>query len=382
VVRPRIATRLLVAVLLLLGFPFTAAEDAKRKELDDLRTRIRDTVTDRQRLQSDADNAKTDLRTQELALAEAERRLTEIRQTIIEKYKRLEAVTEQSTTELSALASERERLAQLLRAHYALGREDSLKLVLSQEDPQRLSRILTYHDLHTRARVQQVAAAGKRLRDSALIAESTRLEMEKLQYLENEQGALVEKVRRLRAAREQTIAAIAGKISERNRALEQLREDKRALEKLLYSLPGDAVGTAPSVPGGKGIKDQKGELAWPTTGHVVREFDDTASTDSELPLHGVLIEASPGSSVRAVSDGRVAFADWFQGFGLLLIIDHGDDYISLYGHNQSLARKAGDSVKRGEVIATVGDSGGQQRSGLYFAIRHRGKPLDPVLWCR
>lgn len=376
------ARLLLLTVLLSLPVPGTTAED-KHRELEQLRTRIRDAVTEKKRLESDIGKARDDLRRKELALAEANGRLAELRLAIAEKRTRLEALTTESANDTGTLAAERDRLARILRAHYAMGRQQRLKLALNLDDPERFGRLLTFHDMVARARTEQVSAAGRRLQNTTLIAENIRLETEKLEFLEAEQRRLIDNIDQLREARKQTVAALSSELKEQNQALRELRADKRALEKLLYSLPAvaePAVQSAPSA--GYGLAAAKGRLPWPTAGRVTRSFTDRPNNDSELPPHGVLIEAAAGTAVHAIGGGRVRFADWFQGFGLLLIIDHGGGYMSLYGHNQSLNKKSGDNVQEGEVIAAVGDSGGQQASGLYFAIRHNGKPLDPAQWCR
>lgn len=126
----------------------------------------------------------------------------------------------------------------------------------------------------------------------------------------------------------------------------------------------------------------RGKLPWPVNGRLLARFGDARGNDARAKWDGVMISANPGTQVRAVHGGRVVFADWLRGAGLLVILDHGNGYLSLYGHNQSLLKSAGDIVKAGEAISTVGDSGGQDAAGLYFAIRQQGRPTDPSQWCR
>jgi len=126
----------------------------------------------------------------------------------------------------------------------------------------------------------------------------------------------------------------------------------------------------------------RGKLPWPVNGRLLARFGETRGDDARTKWDGVMISASSGSQVHAVHGGRVVFADWLRGAGLLVILDHGNGYLSLYGHNQSLLKKPGDVVKAGEAISTVGTSGGQDTPALYFAIRQQGRPTDPSQWCR
>ena len=147
------------------------------------------------------------------------------------------------------------------------------------------------------------------------------------------------------------------------------------------SIPGPLVSSSGETFGGA-FSSARGKLPWPVNGRLLARFGETRGGDSRTKWDGVMISASPGSQVRAVHGGRVVFADWLRGAGLLVILDHGNGYLSLYGHNQSLLKSAGDVVKAGEAISTVGNSGGQDSSGLYFAIRQQGRPSDPAQWCR
>ncbi len=145
--------------------------------------------------------------------------------------------------------------------------------------------------------------------------------------------------------------------------------------------PGPLVSSTGAVYGGA-FGSARGKLPWPVNGRVVARFGSQRGDDPRAKWDGVLISASAGSTVRAVHGGRVVFADWLRGAGLLVILDHGGGYLSLYGHNQSLLKDAGDTVKAGDPIATVGTSGGQSSPAVYFAIRHQGRPADPTTWCR
>jgi len=369
------------ALVLLTVSLSVAAEDDKRGELDELRTRIRAAATEKKRLQEDAGKVMSELKQQEMALADASERLAQINEAVEQKQANLTVLVAHRQQLDATLHAERQLLARALRSHYASDPHDTLKLVLNQEDPQQLSRLLMYHALLTRSTLKQIASATAALHHTDAIAETTRLETEKLQYLQAEQTKAIASVDQLRVDRKKTLLALKSEIASQEERLRALRTDKRALEKLLQSLHGPP-GAAVIPVTGTGLGKLKGQLPWPTPGRIARKFGENTSKDSELTTRGVFIEAKAGSVVRAVADGRVAFADWFQSFGLLLIVDHGEGYLSLYGHNQSLSKKVGEVVRGGELIAAVGDSGGQNLSGLYFEIRYRGTAEDPAQWCR
>jgi septal ring factor EnvC (AmiA/AmiB activator) len=380
----RTASRLLVAapLALTLSSPPIRAAEPSREQIDSLRTQIQATVKTREQLEQEQEQARKDLQQQELELAQATSRLEQLREQLHQSRQRLTELTQRADTELNALNAQREWLAHVIRAQYLSGEKDTIKLLLRQSDTGRLQRVMTYHEIITRKRIQTVADATKSLGDTRLVAESVRLESSRLQSLTAEQTRAAEEIKALRAAREKTIATLGAQISETNRSLEALRADKRALEKLLYSLPSTppkAVGADTKDPAtAKGLADRKGRLPWPVDGKISNPFTDGANAERH---HGVYIAAETGKPVNAIEAGIVRFADWFQGFGLLVIIDHGDGYISLYGHNQTLATRTGDTVRAGQAIAAVGNTGGQGHSGLYFAIRHNGRPQDPAEWC-
>ncbi|MEZ5446207.1 MAG: peptidoglycan DD-metalloendopeptidase family protein [Gammaproteobacteria bacterium] len=369
-------------VLLCFALPALPQEDSDRAELEVLRSRIKDTVTEKKRLKADATEALDDLRKQELELAAASEQLASLRARMKDRQARLQQLIAEGERDSATLDGERAFLARVVRSHHAAGREQGIRLILGQDDPARVTRVLAYHEYFVRTRLQRVVASASKLRNTALIAENTRLETEKLLSLESEQAGMIVEIERLRAERRQTLAALHERISESDEALNSLRASKRELEKLLYSLPAEsnpAAGASGAQPALNGLR---GRLPWPTTGKVVNNFTAADAQASGLHHHGVYIEAAAGAPVRAISAGRVRFADWFQGFGLLVIVDHGQGYLSLYGHNQSLGTETGATVLAGEQIASVGDSGGQRASGLYFGIRHNGEPVDPAKWCR
>ena len=184
-----------------------------------------------------------------------------------------------------------------------------------------------------------------------------------------------------RKERKKVVRSLKAEIKSKGQQLDGLLADEQELKSLLQALT-EALSDIPAAPGDhKPFAKLKGKLKWPTSGRRLKAYGESRRIGS-LRWQGVVIAGKEGQEVKAVSHGRVAYADWLRGYGLLLIIDHGDGYMTLYGHNQSLFREVGDWVEKGEVIAAVGNSGGIDNHALYFEIRKDGKPTDPIRWCR
>jgi septal ring factor EnvC (AmiA/AmiB activator) len=183
-----------------------------------------------------------------------------------------------------------------------------------------------------------------------------------------------------RRQRKELLAELGKKIKNQENTLTDLETSRGRIENLLKSL-GELLADIPTSPSEtRPFVSLKGKLPWPVNGPFMGSFGQPKNYGN-LKWNGVLIQAELGTPVHVVSHGRVAFADWLQGFGFIIIIDHGEGYMSLYGHNESLFKQTGDWVQANEVIATAGDSGGQLLTGVYFEIRSRGKPVDPSKWC-
>ncbi|MGB5519316.1 MAG: peptidoglycan DD-metalloendopeptidase family protein, partial [Gammaproteobacteria bacterium] len=183
-----------------------------------------------------------------------------------------------------------------------------------------------------------------------------------------------------RLKKNQLLSRLEQKISNQEKNLTELEGSRSRIETLLKSL-GELLADIPQSPSDlRPFRQQKGKMPWPASGPFLATYGEPRNKGG-LKWNGVLISTKHGTPVRAVSHGRVAFADWLQGFGFIIIIDHGEGYMSLYGHNETLVKQAGDWVEAGEVIAASGDSGGQPFPGVYFEIRLRGKPINPRRWC-
>ena len=237
-----------------------------------------------------------------------------------------------------------------------------------------------YYDLLNRERTREIsdylASIQKKQQLETSIGATTR-ELEQLVQKRTKQK---DQLTRHRGNRKRLLARLEKDIDNQQLTLQELESSRGRIEQLLMSL-GELLADIPSEPDAqKPFGSLRGKLPWPVRGSFSARFG-TSRHQGDLKWHGVVINSAYGTPVRAVSHGRVAFADWLQGFGFITIIDHDDGYMTLYGHNQALYKQSGDWVEAGEVIATVGDSGGQTDSGLYFEIRYQGKPVNPDRWC-
>jgi septal ring factor EnvC (AmiA/AmiB activator) len=325
-----------------------------------------------------SDRAAQDLQAAEVSVASARAQLAELHHERTELTAHRATVTADKHSHETSVAAMRTSLAQQMRAAYMIGGEEPLKLLLNQEDPARAGRMFAYYSYFGRARAGLIAAIDGAVQQLADL--DTQLAADE-QRLDGLQSATADELGQLETARSQRdVALVAIKAQSRDSALalQRLQGQQAALTALLRDLkralepfPSDANSAFGSL---------RGRLAWPVGGHLAARFGQVRA--GGLKWDGMLIDTERGADVRAVYRGRVIYADWLPGLGLLTIIDHGDGYLSLYGHNDRLYKAVGDTVSAGDVIAASGDSGGSSRPQLYFEIRKGSRPLDPSPWFR
>ena len=346
------------------------ALEAVRQEIQALEQRLK-----RQTTQRDTELAV--LREAELKVAAASEELARIRASLREqraKRAELAAESEQAATRLDG---ERAMLARQVRVSYMTGREELFKLLLSQESPATLGRMLVYYDYFNRARSARISAVGAELAHLAVLAvDSGRVEQE-LERLLAAQAREIEAQEASRTERRRALERLETSIAAGGGEIESLKREEARLTALVMELAELMAGFPEGAE--QPFASFRGRLAWPVQGRLTRRYGELRD-GGPLRWNGVLLAADAGTPVRAVYHGRIAFSDWLPGLGLLIIIDHGDGYMSLYGHNEALLREPGEWVAPGDAIAQVGDSGGQAQAGLYFEIRHNGAPVDPGPW--
>ncbi len=348
--------------------------DEVRKKIEELRAALVG-ARDRQT------KLREQLRSSEISIGEANRALRDLERQQRAKNDELRLLRQRQGDARKALAHHQVMLSEQIIASYAMGHQGHLKLILSQQDPATLGRMLAYYNYFHRARAERIAEVGNGLREIEALERDISRKSASLERLYTEQSRQIVTLESSRVARGEVLAKLNAEIQTREQALEALLQDERSLSQLVEKLREALAAESAEPTGLAPFAALKGKLPWPVEGSVVARFGTHRRAES-LPWRGVVIAAGEGSEVKAIYGGRIVFADWMRGFGLLIIIDHGKGYMSLYGYNQSLYKKVGDRVGQGEVIATVGDSGGRDSPGLYFEIRHEGKPDNPMLWCR
>jgi murein hydrolase activator len=358
---------------------FAAAQSARdeQQRLQAVRNEIKAVEQRLARQTTERDENARALRTAETDIAAAARKLAALRADLREGERKQRSLAERAERASQRLAAERGELARQVRAAYVGGREEVVKLLLSQDSPATLGRMLVYYDYFNRARGARIGAIAGEMEELAQLRAASDAAQRELADLAAAQATQVESLGHARDERRALVAKLDAGIGDTNAAIAKLRTEERRLGDLVKQLAAATAGFP--VDTGQPFARSKGKLAWPVPGRLAGDYGQPRA-GGPVKWNGVLLEAERGASVRAVYSGRVAFADWLPGLGLLVIVDHGDGYMSLYGHNESLLKEPGDRVQAGEVIAQVGDSGGQARPGLYFEIRQNGEPVNPHQW--
>lgn len=380
---PRRPTRFLAtlpaALVAVTAIFLMGSADDPEVRLEELRDRIRriqaeiEEETERRdqatatlrNIERKASMAANTLRSTETKLAESRVRQTEL-QAKVEAGKR-------------RLNSGRQALADQIRTVYAAGRAERLRLLMNQEDPSLVGRMLVYYRYLSESRVTEINSVTEEIADLASAERQLARNTEKLESLAAAQAAEARDLKASRQERAQVLAQLETRIRDKRDEAEKLAAEAAALEDLIEELRRALI----ELPGTdrEAFSKVRGKLEWPTNGVLLNDFGQPRAGGS-IKWNGVVIGTDQGRDVRAVYHGRVAYADWLPGMGLLLIIEHGDGYMSLYGHNETLYKSVGDWVAPGDVVASAGDTGGRSRAALYFEIRRNGRPENPHGWFR
>jgi septal ring factor EnvC (AmiA/AmiB activator) len=281
----------------------------------------------------------------------------------------------------ATLAADRDLLERQVRAAYLIGPQEPLKLLLNQKDPAQTGRMLEYYRYFGRSRAAQIEEIERDLGELAALDAALAEEEARLVALEQRQKGELAKLTAARERRGRALVTLEAESKNRAKELERLKDQQGGLEKLVRELRR-ALERVEKFPtdSKSAFAKLRGKLAWPVAGKLSASFGQIRA--GGVKWDGVLVAGAQGSPVRAVYHGRVVYADWLSGLGLLTIVDHGDGYLSLYGHNERLYKEVGERVTAGDTIATVGDSGGRSSPALYFEIRKGGRPVDPRPWFR
>jgi septal ring factor EnvC (AmiA/AmiB activator) len=357
----------------------TAAAEPPVEELSALRARLERLQTELAETRGERDEARERLRDSERRIGNLHRELrsTDARQR--QENTRLAALEQARGRRRAELDAQRTELEAAVRAAYALGRQDSLKLLLSQDDPAQVSRTLTYYRYLTAARATRIQNLESTLAQLDRIERQIGERQRALAELRSEQLGQRQKLEQARDERRTLLTQLNASVASRSQEIERLRHDEERLARLVRELR-TALARTP-LPPAPAPGAAKGRWRLPVKGRVSARFGSPRRI-GDLRWQGIFLASAEGAEVRAPTRGRVAYADWLRGFGLLLVLDHGNGLMTLYGHNQSLYKGVGDPVEPGETIALTGNTGGPPEPGLYFEVRVNGEPRDPLDWCK
>lgn len=374
---------LVILGMCLLGAALAAGQSdvsQTQDKLDKLRARMQEVQTRLEHERGKRSEAEKRIEALDREVADVAAKLHDNGQQQAAVRKDLERLDRRARDLRKRLAEQKERVAHLAYSTYVMGRQSRLKLFLNQQDPAVINRMLGYHDYIVAARASTIDQIKDWTAEAATLSRQQEASQSDLEALEiqyrSEQNALEKR----REERKTALAAIKSRISSSQDELSRLKENESQLERVLEELKKYLAEQKSRRVVEGAFRSMKGKLQLPVSAPIDAHFGDRRSTG--VRWDGIMLRPPDGAKVRAIFDGRVVYADWLRGFGLLLIIDHGDGFMSLYSHNDSLYKQVGDWVGAGEVIATVGTSGGLDEPGLYFEIRHNGEPQNPLSWCR
>jgi hypothetical protein len=381
IIRVRI-TVFTVALLLAVSAGATPTKSASEAEaqLSRVQSRIR-AVTEA--VQSDVaarDAVAADLHQADQALAAARQRYDEVRGRHASSSTRLAELRNEQGLARSATETARDALAQQLRATYIAGRDDALKALLNNGDPARTGRLLAYYGYLERARTADFDALvnkSQRLAKTEATVSTETAQLADLEQARRKEALALDSARKTRA---RALAQLQARIANRSVELKELKSNAAALEDLMKRLRaaltesgGDDFGAIGQ--GRRAFSELRGKLPWPARGSIAARYGETRV--GGMTWNGVLLDTHRGAEVRAPYFGRVAYADWLPGLGLLLVLDHGGGWMSLYGYNGQLLRKVGDRVKPGDLIAQSLNDSDVGKAQLYFEIRESARAVDP-----
>ena len=356
-----------------------AAPKPSAQELEQLRTRIQLLRDDLNTVRGARRDVRIELTSIERNIAVSAQQMRKTRQDLALNAKRLQELIAQRRQLHTSLARQREGLAEQIRTGYVVGRQDYMKMLLNQEQPARVGRVLTFYSYLDNARREQIENITQQMNRLSTVEEAINVENENLAAANTRLADEKTSLLALQSERRRILSRIDVELNDKTQRLENLNADEQRLTDLLRRLPVELADIPADINAKGTFAKSKGKLPWPTSGRISAAYGAPRGAGN-LRWQGVVLNAEEGADVRAVWRGRVVFTGWLNGYGMMIIIDHGEGYMSLYAHNQSVIKEVGDWTEAYEVIATVGDSGGQKHSGLYFEIRHNGKPDNPARW--
>ena len=372
--------RVSIALLACCAGAFGESDFEVRGDLERVRSRLEATAREIAKAHDEQDAHTRALARSEVLAAGIQREIARLDDRLASAHARADEARRASDRTRAELTERRHQLARAVRASYRFARRDPIAMLLDLESLLDVDRVLAYHTAIERAhakKIRGIADAVTRLeaQERVIAAEAA-----DIVALRSERQRRLTELEDQRTARAAAMQALDERIRDGKSRTTRLRADERRLLELIDALRAALSDSTLAIRDNRPFEELRGELPWPVKGPVLAPYG-TPRGESGVIWQGVLIGARAGDAVRSIHRGRVAYADWFRGLGLLIIVEHDGGFMSLYGHNRALIRETGDWVDSGEVIATVGDSGGSAKPALYFEIRHSGNPIDPGRWC-
>ena len=373
---------LLISSLFILTFSsalHASPEDEKKKQLVLLRERVKSVEKSISLTQQSKTKEERELRQIERQLSASSQKIQSLNDKLAQANKKIKALKNEQTLLTDGITAQKLLLAEQLKSAYLMGKQQRVKMLLNQQQPDRMSRVLKYYDYFNQARIDNVEALEADIQQLLIVEDNLEAEKRQLASLIAAKQVENKTLASSKKRRKSILATLSKQIKSSTQELAELKENEKRLTELIASIR-QAINDIPLLTQqNKPFKNLKGKLSWPIKGSIRKKFGSARKSGR---YDGVVIAASEGTVIRSISHGRIVYADWLRGYGLLIIVDHGANYMSLYAFNEGLYKEVGDWVEVGEAIGTVGVSGGQQKAGLYFSIRKNGKPVNPIHWCR
>ncbi|SEQ84615.1 Septal ring factor EnvC, activator of murein hydrolases AmiA and AmiB [Amphritea atlantica] len=368
----------LVSTLLLLPGQalYAVQEKATEKEIVSLRKSIAKLTQTLGALEGERSSVQQALRRTDKNIGELAREILRLNTQLKGAEQRLAKLEQQKKPLLAGLQKQAAGLEQQLRQQYKAGHQPRLQLLLNQRDPEQVSRMLHYYDRINKTLSERLESFRQGLEQLDRAEQEIRSAQQDIFDRRDLLKARSDDLESVRQERRVVLSKLESRLNDGGQQLKSMQADQRRLEKLLAQIR-ESIEKISIGGDERSFKELKGKLPWPAQGRVSRRF---GSQRDGIRYEGILVEQKAGQPVRAIHHGRVVFSDWLRGYGLLTIVDHGGGYMSLYGHNESLLREVGEWVSAGDQLATVGNSGGSNHSGLYFAVRYKGNSTDPLKW--
>lgn len=384
--------RLMLIICVLTLFCPLPAFSNNQENLKLLRERIQSLQKDlasKEALKQDTTNSLRETERAISSITDKLAKLIENDRRIVEEYKQLQIQHKQIKNEIEAGQNQLERL---LYQQYVAGQQDYLRLVLNQQNPDQIARDIYYYRQISFARSVGIKNLQNHQNEIETLTQISRQKKDEITAIQSEYFSQRKKLEQEKAKHQTMLSQVSTQITQQQQEINKLENDEKRLTNLVNEINKLLVqeksentlinnklpdATTTSAP----FATLKGKLNLPVRGKLVNTFGGQRS-GKHVIWKGLFIESPSGSDVKAISGGRVVFADWLRGFGNLIILDHGNSYMSLYGNNATLYKQVGDTIRGGDTIATVGNSSGNADSGLYFELRHRGKPFDPLTWIK